>query len=945
MPKYLSPAIGFLCCFCISTLALFAEESVRGRVVNPFGEPVQAATIRLVSARDTTMVKGAITDRKGQFSIDNVASGPYRLRVNMVGYAPLTMTTFVRNSTVDVGDLKLSLDTVQLRRVQVEADALPVQMKGDTTEFNAKAFKTNEYATSEELVKKMPGITVEDGTVKAQGEEVRRVLVDGKRFFGDDARQTLQNVPADMVEGVQVYDARSNQSMFSGFDDGGTEKTINLVTKKDKRKGAFGNAYGGYGTDERFSAGATYNAFNGPQRLTMLGLTNNINQQNFNLQDLLGSMGIGGGQARMMGAMASRVGAGNVMSRMGGSAANLFVGQQDGITTTHALGTQYSDTWWETFDVSGSYFFNYADNNNGSYTDRQYVEPVGQTYTEDNHSRTIGRNHRFTFRMESQLDSVNRLLIEPRLSYQGRSANTGLDGEFALNGSPLSRTVTNTFNDPAAINLGGSVNYSHRMNTEGRTVSVEASVDWRKTSADGTLNSLNAFSDGEDTTSLNQINSNQQNGTTLRGEIGITEPLGNAGQLRLSYNPSITIDNSDRSTFEYDQRTGEYSIPLPLLTNVYNNTYSTQAADVQYRVKLNNTIISAGLGYQYSVLEGNITSPQSGNIRRTFNNVLPTLMLRQRFSQQSELTLRYQQRTQAPSITQLQNVIDNSNPLQLSTGNPELDQSLTHNIMLRFRDVNWMVGRTFFGFVSASLMEDYVGTSTAVTLTDTTIGGVPLPRGATITIPMNLSGFMRVNSFFTYGWQANIIKSNVNLNGGVNYVRTPSMVNMQDNFNNSTNIRLGTYISSNFSEDLDIGAGYDAQYNIIINSLTREQDANYFSHTATGRVIWNIGPLACSTDVAHTMFSGLGQGFDQSFTVWNAGLGWRILDRAGEIRLSVFDLLGQNASVNRTVNPVSIDNTQTQVITRYAMLTFSYQLRNFSGAAPPPSGRPRFRPD
>lgn len=211
--------------------------------------------------------------------------------VSSVGFVKHVGAVTIASADVDLGSIQLSADTVALRSVDVEADVIASELRGDTAQFNAKGFKTNVNATSEELVAKMPGVTIENGTVKAQGEDVKRVLVDGKRFFGDDAKQTLQNVPADMVENVQVYDARSNISMYSGFDDGNTEKTMNLITKKDKRKGAFGNVQGGYGTDNRYNGSTTMSMFNDAQRITLLGLTNNINQQNFSVQDLLGSMG------------------------------------------------------------------------------------------------------------------------------------------------------------------------------------------------------------------------------------------------------------------------------------------------------------------------------------------------------------------------------------------------------------------------------------------------------------------------------------------------------------------------------------------------------------------------------------------------------------------------------------------------------------------------------
>ncbi|KAB2893505.1 MAG: hypothetical protein D8M52_05270 [Chlorobi bacterium] len=922
----------------ISISDVLANHSVRGRIINRDGEPLQGATARLTNTRDTTKILGGISNRRGEFSIADVPQGAYTINLTLLGYAPLAMPVTVGSSDVELPEITLNADTLTLKNISVEADAIAVEMKGDTTQFNSKAYKTNAYASSEDLVKKMPGISIEDGTVKAQGEEVKRVLVDGKRFFGDDARQTLQNVPSDMVDNVQVYDARSSTSMFSGFDDGGTEKTINLVTKKDKRKGSFGSVYGGYGTDDRYSGGLTYNAFNDTQRLTVLGISNNINQQNFSVQDILAGMGITGGRARMMGAMASRMGPSRFMGNSG-----LFVGQQDGITATHAVGVQYSDSWFDKFDVSGSYFFNYADNNNSSVTDRQYVDPDTQTYSETSNNNSIGRNHRFNLRMSGPLNSRSQILIEPKLSYQQRSDYNAFDGLTMNADLPLSQSVTTSYNAPGALTAGIDANYSLLLNTSGRTLAVEASTELRASSAEGTQQATNTFGPADSLFTLNQQTRQNQDGTTLRGTISFTEPLAPKTTLMVQYSPSIRYTSSDKGTKEYDSVTAGFTQVVPDLTNTYSNTYTVHNAQVLFRQQFINTIVTAGVAYQLSALAGDVTSPAHTTVRRSFSNLLPNMMVRQRFSEQTELTLRYSMQTDAPSITDLQNVIDNSNSLQLRTGNPDLDESTTHNVRLHFRDANWMAGKTMFAFASADFTNDYVASSTIVTTADTTISGVFLPRGSTITSPVNMDGYIGVRSFFSIGRQLSDLKINLNLNGGVTYARTPSLVNNLTNYSNSSTLRLGTYISSNISEDIDFSVGYNGNYNIITNSVIADQDANYFTHSATARVIWNFGVLACSTDVAHSYYTGLGEGFDRTFTVWNAGLGYRFLGNAAELRFSVFDILKQNASISRTVNPVSIDNISTTMLTRYAMLTFSYQLRNFDAAnMPQDRSRPPF---
>ncbi len=260
---------------------------------------VSGASILLINSRDSTQRKGVLADAEGNFKLANVKSGNYRLRISSIGYTNLEMRVSIGNSPKNLGVLKLTENANQLGEVTVREKQVRVEQKGDTIQYNAGAFKTNPDATVEDLVKKMPGVTIENGVVKAQGEEVRKVTVDGQEFFGDDAALALKNLPAEVVDKVQVFDRLSEQSQFTGFDDGNTVKTINITTRQNKNNGQFGKVYAGVGDDERYQSGASVNFFKKDQRLTIIGLSNNINQQNFSNQDILGVLGSSGGGGGM----------------------------------------------------------------------------------------------------------------------------------------------------------------------------------------------------------------------------------------------------------------------------------------------------------------------------------------------------------------------------------------------------------------------------------------------------------------------------------------------------------------------------------------------------------------------------------------------------------------------------------------------------------------------
>jgi hypothetical protein len=276
---------------------------ISGTVIDSVSQnPLIGANVALESTYDNSIISGTASDANGRFEI-SAAPGSYKLSVSFVGFGNFSRRIFVQDKNQDLG--KIMLAESILSEVTVEGRIPPAVLKNDTVEYNANAFKTNPDATAEDLVEKMPGISVQNGKVQAQGEDVKQVLVDGKPFFGSDAKATLKNIPAEMIDKVQVFDQGSDQSRFSGFDDGNTQKTINIISKPEYRSGTFGRVYGAAGHDDnlkdgdvRYKAGGVLNSFKDSRRITVLGQFNNTNEQNFSTDDLAGVMGGGGGGSR-----------------------------------------------------------------------------------------------------------------------------------------------------------------------------------------------------------------------------------------------------------------------------------------------------------------------------------------------------------------------------------------------------------------------------------------------------------------------------------------------------------------------------------------------------------------------------------------------------------------------------------------------------------------------
>ncbi|MBK6633101.1 MAG: TonB-dependent receptor [Chitinophagaceae bacterium] len=343
--------------FSLVTVMGYSQDiSLKGKVTDKDDKsPIVGATVKLVSLRDSTQIKLVITDKAGNFSFNNLNASGYRVYISFTGYEKVEQRINLQASNKEPIPFAIGKVATDLGDVTVVAKAAPARQKGDTTEFSASQFKVNPDATAEDMIKKLPGITVaRDGTVTAMGEQIRKVTVDGKDFFGDDATAALKNLPATVIDKIQVFDRLSDEAQLTGFDDGNSVKTVNIVTKSGIKNGQFGRIYAGYGTDNRYTAGGNVSFFKGDRRISLVGNFNNINQQNFASQDLLGVTSSGGG---------GRGGGGRGGFGGGG---DFNVGQSSGISKTNAFGINFSNVYQKKLTLTGSYFFNNSTNNNES---------------------------------------------------------------------------------------------------------------------------------------------------------------------------------------------------------------------------------------------------------------------------------------------------------------------------------------------------------------------------------------------------------------------------------------------------------------------------------------------------------------------------------------------------------------------------------------------------
>jgi hypothetical protein len=951
--KQLSPALVILGFLLFPFFSSAQGPALTGSVRDAeSGAALRGASIALRSIKDSTFSRSVLTDSSGQFRFTDLPRDSFRISFSSIGYETLTRSIRVDSVDVTMPEITLPRSSQELTGVTVTARTPPATQKGDTVQFNASQFKVNPDATAEDLARKIPGITIENGQVKANGENVQKVTIDGRELFGDDATAALRNLPAEVIDKIQVFDRLSDQAQLTGFDDGNAQRGINIVTRANMRNGQFGRVFAGYGTDNRYTAGGNTTFFKENRRISLVGNFNNINQQNFAQQDLLGvtSTGAGnrgnnrggGGNRGPQGAQGGNRGGGQGGF---GNNGNFLVGQQPGINRTNAFGINYSDQWGKKMTVTGSYFFNDTRNNTEEQVSTQFFNDRRTNAYDTTTAQSDNTNHRINLRLEYKIDSNNQLIITPNVSFQNnetvrRVARTSIYDKTNPGGLSTFYSLNNTRSDRSGLNGNGNILYRHSFAKRGRTFSVNFTSGYNQRNGESYVNTqqhteylLGAMVD----TSSQRFTDQSNNGLNLSTNFIYTEPLGKEGQLQLNYNPGVSKSESEQIAYGKNTSSEKYDVFLDSLSNLFENKTTTQNAGVAYRRGNRDRMLSIGANYQSTHLESDQTFPRALNVDKRYQNILPNAMLRYKLSAKSSVRIFYRANVNQPSVTQLQNVVDPTGAPNYNVGNPDLNQQYMHIVSTQYTFTNTQKGLLLVGNVFLQTAQDYIANASFnIQGADSLVNGQRIFRGEQLTKPVNLDGYRSLRSFLTFAIPAKFIKSNLNLNGGYTYTSQPGFNNYINTQTNSNVFTLGSVISSNISQYVDFTVSYSGNFNQVQSNIgTRDTTTNYYSHQASLQLnLLSKKGFFFQNDLNNQLYSGLTPGFDQNYFLWNMGVGYKFLpQRKGEVKLSVFDLLGQNRSIVRTVTESGIEDTRNVVLQQYFMLTFTYNLRNFGTAA------------
>lgn len=922
--------------------------------------PLPKATVKLSSLSDSSSKFNTLTDTAGKFSFTGLHKDSFLLSITYVGYSPVSRIIAVDTSDVNIKIAAAPGAGSDLATVIIQTKVSPVGQKEDTLQMNASQYKVNPDATTEDLVKKMPGITIENGQVKAQGETVRRVTLDGRELFGDDATAALRSLPAEVVDKIQVFDRLSDQDRAAGVTTGETQKEINIVTRAGMRNGQYGRVYAGYGTDDRYSLGGNATFLKENRRISIVGQSNNINQQNFSAQDLLGVTSSGGRGGFGGGGFGGFGGGGGGRPTGGGGfggggfggggfggfgGGGFLVGQQNGINRTNAIGINFSNNWGKKIRMSASYFLNNSHNTTSQESNTEYFPGSPSRFSNvDRLSTSSGNNtnHRVNARIEWQIDSMNQIIISPNLSFQENNSNSFSNTSNRYSSAKLANETANKTNSSrSGNNLNNNILFSHNFRKRGRTFSINLNTSYNKREGESytTYQRFNSSSvlDSSDSRFADQSNNTLQ----VSARLSYTEPLSQKSQLQFTYNPSYSKSDADQMTYSYDSTSMEYSIFRPGFSNVFNNKTKAHNGGIAFRTGDRDNQFTAGINYQRTELYNNREFPSPAfEGSKAFNNLLPNAMARFKLSSRSNIRLFYRTNVNQPSINQLQDVVDATNAPTYSQGNPELKPQYSHSLNSTYTFTNTGKGTVFVGNVYAQKSNNYITNATYFIEKDSVIGVTKIDSLSTLSKQLNVDGYYNLRSFLTFAVPLRFIKSNLNMNGGFSYSKIPGVINYQNVESKNYTYSIGTVISSNVSQYVDFTVSYSANYNVVNSMTSRAKDITnsrqkYFNHTGSVQLnLLSKKGWFFQNDLNNQL---QWQNTTEQYWLWNMSVGKKFLkDRKGELKLTAFDVLKQNVSFSRSISDdgYSIYTQRSQVLTQYFLLTFTYNLRNFGKAAP-----------
>lgn len=907
-----------LCLLFLFSASYGQKASIKGAIADTSSKTTLANTVvSVLNAKDSILYKFARSKPDGRFEISDMKAGKYLLMITYPTYVdyvdPFSLTD---TSNLNFGHISMITKANLLQEVIVQQKVAAIRMRGDTVEFKADSFKVKEGATVEDLLKKLPGLTVDkDGKITAQGEKVEKVLVDGEEFFGDDPTVATKNLSADAVDKVQVFDKKSDQATFTGIDDGQKSRTINLKLKDDKKKGYFGKLDLGGGNNDMWNNTAMINRFRAKQKLSAYGIMSSTGKTGLNWQEN------------------NQYGSGNNMEYnddfggfvsygdnddMGGSN---YYGQ--GLPKSWAAGANYSNKFNEDKqNLNGSYRYNKLNTEGSGNTISQSILPDTTFFTnEARNSVSSKQRHSLNGTYEYNIDSFTSVKVTAN-GYTGtqNTYSKYLSETNNAKGTLLNKSYRTQSSDGNNQNLKANAIFRKRFKKVGRTVSLSLDEQYSANSSTGYLYAdITTFNAGIPKDSLTDQRKVIDTKTSVfNTKVTYTEPLSKKVFTEISYAFRSSTSNSEKLSYNKTPD-GKYESLSDTFSNKYRFDVFTNTAGLAF--KYNGKKITAGIGSDIAFQNFS----QKDLLRdtafdRTYKNFFPKANFMYKFNANSRININYNGSTRQPSITQIQPIADNTNPLVIYVGNPLLKQEFRHSINFNFNSYKVMSQRGFY------IYGNFSTTSNAIVTNQQT----DYSTGKTIYQYVNTNGNYNGNT--GGGYNMKFTKIDMYFNAGYNF-NISKMSNFVNGLQNTTNnVAPGINFSLGKSKEkkFDVWMWSSVNYNMSKSTVNTGLTTNYWTATSNLEgTVYLPWKMEINSEV-NANFRQKTSTFDRNNNVvlWNAYIGRKILPKdKGLIKFSAYDLLNQNKGYNRYINSTVVREDNYQTITRYFMLSFVW---NFS---------------
>lgn len=926
-----------------ATLSTYAQNkivTVSGRVIEAgTKEPVELAAVQLLSLPDSAQVAGMTTSTQGYFSLSKQKPGKYLLKVSFIGYVtkiiPVQLTANV--PAKKMGNIELATDAVMLQEAVVVAEAPQVTVVEDTLMYNSSAYRTPEGAMLEELVKKLPGAEIDDdGNVKINGKDLKKIMVDGKEFFGGDVKTGLKNLPVDMVDKLKTYDKKSDLARVTGIDDGEEETVLDLTVKKGMNQGWFGNADLGVGTKDRYTGRMMLNRFVDKTQFSIIGSANNVNDQGFS----------GGGSGPRW-------------------------RSNNGLNATKMLGANFA-TQTNKLELGGSVRYNFQDADISSINSSERFLQNGNSYSNSNNkNRNKGTNLNADFRMEWKPDTLTNIIFRPNFSY-GRTNNASRSESGTFNEDPFNLIVNpndylnfdNLSDDPlkdirvnatnsASLSKGKSLSgnatlqVNRKLNNRGRNLTFRGVFGYGDNDNDQYTQSETRYYQllnhlgGDSILYRNQYITTPTRNYNYTAQVTYSEPIAKATFLQFSYQFQYKYSKSDKTTFDLLDYP-DWAIGGALPSGYESHAVDSLSKNAEYRYY--NHDASVGLRFirpKYQLNVGMSFQPQNSTLSykkgdymidttRTVFNFAPNMDLRFRFSKVSQLRFTYRGRSNQPTMENLLPITDNSNPLNIRMGNPGLKPSFAHTMRLFYNTYNAEKQRGIMTHFSFTATQNSISNSTRYNE----------ETGGLITRPENINGNWNAFGMFGFNTALKNKKYTINTFTNVNYQNNVAFLYNQDTKNNdrntSTGLTLGERVTGSYRNDwFEFSLNGSINYTAERNKLRPEnnQEPYTYSYGASTNITmpWK---MTLATNIANQSRRGYrDSSMNRDELIWNAQLAQSLLKGAATVSFEVYDILRQQSNISRSLSADMRSVSEYNGINSYCMVHFIYRLNIFGSKA------------